>query len=791
MKRILKKLLRTEKGQALPMVLILMAVSGLIIAPLLSYMSSGLKVGKAYEKMADEFYAADAGIEDGLWQINSNNLEELFGNYERYDYDAEYAYPTSYPVNVNDIDVAVTIENVWIPKNIDQPTTAYAEQLIGAGKLIITGGVPAELTHQVKIYYYKDDGDAPLFVNEIGIWLPPGVSYNTEGECTLETWLDANSKSYSRNITPHCGSEAVVWTLIDPVLFTDLPEVSTLDTPMTSTFTFLFNATQLERPREAVSWITTSGVADIPYTWDADVRVFHINSQAGGEDGTTINAYSIKSDMRELGSAIRGDYRAIGNTLMIDDNPWSSPPRLDTLLDYSNAIANDIPDNAQVDAAYLYWSGWVTQPQEEMLFWDDCSSMSDWIPGADWQLYIGEGDDRKFRGHSGGGDPPRYLTMKDSVDLSSGTEGLVKIQWNQSTSGWVDYNDCLLFAFSANGGSSWGSPIVAFCGRNPPGSYEYVIPDGYLTAEFKLRFYLDGFSGGGWGGDEVCYLDNIKISVESESMADTSAVFKINDQQVYFADDEYGNPTVPTIGYEEITADEWQVLENQPNEYSYACFKEVTGLVQEFADHGNATYTVGHVDGDTGDEWSYAAWSLIIIYSSPDTKGHQLYLYDDFIYVDNLGTLEFPISGFLVPDPIRDPFTGEIIENTAAKITCFVGEGDDYYTNDYIAINPPYFPGAPNSCKLWDGTLSTAHPGSNTESNPNNVWNSKSLVISADGIDIDTFSITWDSGLLEPGDTSAQVALETDIDSWNLIYIILSFRSSAVTGGTVTYLIEG
>ena len=67
-------------------------------------------------------------------------------------------------------------------------------------------------------------------------------------------------------------------------------------------------------------------------------------------------------------------------------------------------------------------------------------------------------------------------------------------------------------------------------------------------------------------------------------------------------------------------------------------------------------------------------------------------------------------------------------------------------------------------------------------------------MISADGIDIDTFCIPWgdpvSEGLLKPGDSSAQVDLYTASDSWNLIYIILSFRSNAITGGTITYLID-
>ncbi len=804
MGKMLKKLVKTEKGQALPMVLILMVLGGLIIAPLLSHTSSGLIVGTTYEKIADEFYAADAGVEDGLWHINYDHLDDVFTSpaYQRYNYSTEYAYPLSYNLEVNDIDVTVKINNIWIPKDTDTPTHSEAEQLIGEGKLIITGNVSAELTQQVKIYYYEEEGDPELFVSTIGIWLPPGAKYDDEGECTLEIWLDepGNDYDYTRQSSDHEGGQAIVWTFAEPISFNDLPGVNPMDTPMTYTFTFLFELDDLESERtpEAVSWITTSGVDNIEFTWDADVRVFHINSEAGGENGTIIDAYAIKSELRELGSAINGDYRAIGNTLMVDDNPWSNPPRLDSLLEYSDSIANDIPDNAQVEAAYLYWSAWIEEAGDETLFHDYCTDLDNgnWTYGHNW--HESSSYTAFYAHHEGSGG--RQLKMANTIDLSSYGPGEVIVSWRN----WLwDTNseggDCFQYALY-NNASSWGDWNTVFCDDTEVGTspvtFSFAVDNEYLTSDFKIKFKITGFG----GTDEYCYIDNIKISLQPETIADISALFKIDGDTVYFTDDEYGQLTVPTIGEgsEEITADEWTVLENEPDEYSYASFKEVTGLVQAFADHGNATYTVGHVDGDTGNEWSYAAWSLIIIYSSLDTKGHQLYLYDDFVYSDTDHNVDFDgdgqpggtISGFLVPDPIPG-------EENAAKITCFVAEGDDYYANDFIALNAPDNDpptSIPNDYKLWDGTLSTEHPGTNTSSNPNNVWNSKSLVISADGIDIDTFYIPWgedpSDGLLKPGESSAQVDLYTATDSWNLIYILLSFRSRAITGGTVTYLIN-
>jgi hypothetical protein len=65
----LRGLVRDEKGQALILALILLVIGGLIMAPLLAYMSTGIIAGGAYEKKADELYAADAGAEDAVWKI--------------------------------------------------------------------------------------------------------------------------------------------------------------------------------------------------------------------------------------------------------------------------------------------------------------------------------------------------------------------------------------------------------------------------------------------------------------------------------------------------------------------------------------------------------------------------------------------------------------------------------------------------------------------------------------------------------------------------------------------------
>lgn len=91
---------KRESGQAFILVLILLVVGGLIIAPLLAFVSTGLKAVQLCEQKTDELYAADAGVEDALWKI-INNDASLHGLVEN-----EFSYYTltqqvnSLPVNV-------------------------------------------------------------------------------------------------------------------------------------------------------------------------------------------------------------------------------------------------------------------------------------------------------------------------------------------------------------------------------------------------------------------------------------------------------------------------------------------------------------------------------------------------------------------------------------------------------------------------------------------------------------------------------------------------------------------
>lgn len=792
--------LKKETGFILVPALIMTLIGAVIISGLCAYMITGLKTNNLYKGKTDALYAADAGVEDGFWQIKYDSIR-YFDNpsaYSPYDFNTAWVYNVAEQINRKDI--TVSIKNVWIPQNITVPANpVYAANLISTGKLIVTGGVTGALTYQIKITYYPDALDNPLQMVTLGVWLPPGFTYVDESS-GLEA--DVLSPYYPSSVDtiPHNGGQAIIWNFSSGTLFAGeegppavapFPGVDTTTLPLTATVAFDFMSQQPGAVPNAVSWVTTTGVSDIPYAWDADVQIFHIVSVA---DGTQAEAYVARNELRQLQSSIAGDYYATGNSNLsaygtnVYRSVWHDPSS-------AQITSSNIPADADVAAAYLYWTGWKADTSAATIFNDTAGTLTNWNAGNAWGV-----SSSKFRGYTyGKSNPDGTLTLKNSLALASYKSSLVNISFSLSKSGTITSADGLDFAVSIDGGLTWSSRIVAFRGPNsPPSTFTYNLPVQFVEDNFKIKFYLVGFA----GYNQYCYLDNIKVCAMT---ADTSVTFQIDDgtgaKQVYFDGD--GNPQEGAI---ELTATRSQVVQNFSGSslhgFSYSSYCDVTALVREFSETpvspdtnwtGYGTYSVGSIYADTSthDEWAYAGWSLVIIYTSPETQGHRLYLYDKFTYsnydITNGVNVDFDhdgqpggvISGFIVPHPVD----GEV---NAGKLTVFVGEGDVWYSGDYLAVN---------GTKLWDGTTTSG----NSKASPNNCFNSASIGLGTyDGIDINTLGIdppngeyiTWASNILQEGDTSAQVDLVTYQDVWNLVYIIISFRSEASTGGSLTYLIK-
>jgi hypothetical protein len=165
-----------------------------------------------------------------------------------------------------------------------------------------------------------------------------------------------------------------------------------------------------------------------------------------------------------------------------------------------------------------------------------------------------------------------------------------------------------------------------------------------------------------------------------------------------------------------------------------------------------------------------------------------MYLYDTFAYNDSKYYQEYSMSGFLAPASVA-------YETDAVKLTCFVSEGDAAYSPDTIWLKTGL---STSWTKLNNGATNTALDS-------NNVWNGISSTggqsgYAPDCVDVDTFSVatgtvkaTDSQASLWMGDGSTRFTTQgsgSGMDAWNLVYVILSFRSDIVGSGMLSYIVK-
>lgn len=157
---------------------------------------------------------------------------------------------------------------------------------------------------------------------------------------------------------------------------------------------------------------------------------------------------------------------------------------LEKCLSYLETTYAELEERAYIDN--------ITISASDVIFSDSCSNFSNWAADANWQI-----DNDAFYGHDNGGPTEGYLTLQSSLDMSSYSGQTVTVSWEQWEHGSLEPNDILYFNFSVDNGVNWSDNIEAFSGKigSTPQSFSYAIPDQYLTANFKMRFYLFKFAG--------------------------------------------------------------------------------------------------------------------------------------------------------------------------------------------------------------------------------------------------------------------------------------------------------
>jgi len=168
MKIAVKTLIRDEKGAALAMALILLLIGGLISAPLLSYMGTGLLAGEVYEARTAELYAVDAGVEDAVWKVQ---------NSDGYLPCSPGSPPRNYTItDINGKNVDITITSVALYQGITNLTGTYRVESATTGN-----GSGTQIEAYIDgVNKYGDYGDilGQVLTSQEEIVLKPGTEVN-------------------------------------------------------------------------------------------------------------------------------------------------------------------------------------------------------------------------------------------------------------------------------------------------------------------------------------------------------------------------------------------------------------------------------------------------------------------------------------------------------------------------------------------------------------------------------------------------------------------------------------
>jgi Tfp pilus assembly protein PilX len=665
---------------------------------------------------------------------------------------------------------------------------------------------------------------------------------------TAADHLTADTLVFSEPVqAPFRGGTTVIWEF-ENVNFEDMPREVPAgggsqprdEFPVRRTVTFGF--TPARQPKGIFSWSRTNR-HDMYLSWDTSGGSFKITSTATDpETGTATAVESYVSGSKIVGRSnqIFGDARAIGNSILRGD-----PVNRDVLVNESSATigssqGNAIPEGATVEAAYLYWSGWKRTPWNASDY-----STEDLAPNVNQATFNGvaiTADRVQTLPNVTGSHSPHGWSFSCFKNVTSFLQPEQSATITLNPSSFTDsatitnrYQmsdaDLLIRADGANPGN-----ITVTVGSN---TYT-IAPSGYRT--ISINNYLDTAtltSGGVTGlylatieatnGSDIASVDgggvnnywiygpnragphSVNVSLNTTESYPEATVTGITSSARANITAAAGNPGDITIADEGIvlepgesandlwytSADPADLLSGatlDPYEITVTC---TDGMIKiEYGSSSlvlgepgsqmtNGDYTFGLdlanpfiTSDDIGDEYSYAGWSLLIIYSHPDEPAHQLFLYDDLTYVasnaNNFpdGYLEFAIGGFLAP------------EDFEGLMTLFVGEGDPHYVGDYIELNGYRLP--------RPGDPYDDPTGLNPQ---DNVWNGQSSVAGAgsgagQGVDIDSFFI--ESPVIEEGDTTAVLTLDSGVDIWNIVYVFVSFitEPSDETPGTPLAIIS-
>lgn len=228
MVRLLKQMMGSEKGQALPIALALLVLGGLTIAASLGYATTNLNSSRMIKDDVKGAYAADAGVEDTVWSLANGMLP-----------------PAQLTEDINQMAVTMQTE--------ERGTyTLYFGELIEVGVHSDYLGIDGEMVwdegaqaykYTITITWQPTSGDPVIHLDEVGARLPPEYGYQPGSAANFAGNLSTDEPD---EILDSVGAWMLNWEFDTP-----LPEVTANETVATQ----IFYITGEEEPGRDYAWV--------------------------------------------------------------------------------------------------------------------------------------------------------------------------------------------------------------------------------------------------------------------------------------------------------------------------------------------------------------------------------------------------------------------------------------------------------------------------------------------------------------------------------------------------------
>ena len=281
MPRFLKRLMNGEKGQALAIVLVLLAIGSLTIAVNVSYATTNLKGSQITEKEMTGGYAAGAGVEYTVWSLKKG-----------------LSAPTQLTENISGMSASIATVNRGTRTMVltGWDTLNTHPEYIGIDTNIAWDAGAGAYSSNITLTWQVASGSPKIVIDSIGMRIPAGFSFSSN---ITPSGMSTSAPTQSGNIST---GYIFIWSTADG----DWPGGNnrpTLDDPTPHTLTQRFYITGSGSADGGYGWVSTSR-QDIGTVGEISGTLYKITSTARRPADSQITAEIVADVMIRSGGAV-------------------------------------------------------------------------------------------------------------------------------------------------------------------------------------------------------------------------------------------------------------------------------------------------------------------------------------------------------------------------------------------------------------------------------------------------------------------------------------------------------